>query len=309
MSTLIEKPPAPERIQDQPPAIPEPAPFRRRRRKRSPGSIALDSGLYVALLLAIFVMAFPLIWMLLSSFKSTAEISAVPIQWLPQSWSFENFVAVANSIPIGRMFFNSVLITLIGTFLKVLLGLACAYALVFVEIPFRNVAFMLVLFTLLIPGQITIIPNYALIAGLDWTNTYIGIILPGLASAFGTFLFRQQFMQLPTSLLEAAELDGAGHLRRLFRVVVPISVPTIAAVTLVTLVGEWNEYLWPSLVAKSANLMTLPVGLTHLQDIEGVQNWGVLLAATTLLTLPMLIVFLILQRRLIAGLTAGAVTG
>lgn len=309
MSTLIEKPPAPERLEAARPDTPESALMRRRRRKRSPGLIALDSGLYVMLLLAIIVMAFPLIWMLLSSFKTTAEVSAAPIQWLPSNWNFNNYAAVANSIPIGRMFLNSTFITLAGTVLKVLLGLACAYALVFVDIPFKSVAFMLVLFTLLIPGQITIIPNYSLIAGLDLTNTYVGIILPGLASAFGTFLFRQQFMQLPTSLLEAAELDGAGHFRRLFRIVVPISVPTIAAVTLVTLVGEWNEYLWPSLVAKSPALMTLPVGLTHLQDIEGIQNWGVLLAATTLLTLPMLIVFLVLQRRLIAGLTAGAVNG
>ncbi|CAM3720397.1 carbohydrate ABC transporter permease [Occultella aeris] len=288
----------------QPPKPPE-----RRRRRRSPGAIALDGGLYVTLVLAALVMAFPLIWMLLASFKSNPEISTWPIQWLPQEWNFDNFIAVANSIPIGRMIFNSVFITVASTFLKVVLGLACAYALVFVDVPFKKLAFMLVLFTLLIPGQITIIPNYVLVAGLDWTNTYLGIILPGLASAFGTFLFRQQFMQLPRSLLEAAELDGAGHLRRLFRVVVPISVPTIAAVTLVTLVGEWNEYLWPSLVAKSPDLMTLPVGLTHLQDLEGIQNWGVLLAATTLLTLPMLAVFLVLQRRLVAGLTAGAVTG
>ncbi|WP_232820228.1 carbohydrate ABC transporter permease [Brachybacterium sp. YJGR34] len=309
MSVIIERSSAAEHLTGELPEAPAPTPLARRRRTRSPGSIALDSGLYVTLMLAVIVMAFPVIWMLLSSFKTTAEVSAVPIQWLPENWNADNYAAVANSIPIGRMFFNSVMITAVGTGLKVLLGLTCAYALVFVNIPFKNVAFLLVLFTLLIPGQITIIPNYTLIAGLDLTNTYVGIILPGVASAFATFLFRQQFMQLPISLLEAAELDGAGHLRRLFRIVVPISVPTIAAVTLVTIVGEWNEYLWPSLVAKSPELMTLPVGLTHLQDIEGVQNWGVLLAATTLLTLPILIVFMVLQRRLVAGLTAGAVTG
>lgn len=309
MSTLIAKPPEIEDAGSRTPTPSAAPPITRRRRPVKPGAVALDSGLYVTLLLAVLVMAFPLLWMVLSSFKTNAEIHAVPIQWLPETWGLENFTAVANSIPIGRMFLNSVLITTIGTFLKVILDLACAYALVFVDIPFKNVAFLIVLFTLLIPGQITIIPNYALIAGLDWTNTYLGIILPGLASAFGTFLFRQQFRQLPVSLLEAAELDGAGHLRRLFRVVVPISIPTIAAVTLVTVVGEWNEYLWPSLVAKSPELMTLPVGLTHLQDIEGIQNWGVLLAATTLLTLPMLVIFLFLQRRLVAGLTAGAVTG
>ncbi|CAM3350485.1 carbohydrate ABC transporter permease [Occultella aeris] len=281
----------------------------RHRRPRRLGPTLLDGGLYVTLLIGTLVMAFPLIWMVLASFKTNAEISNLPLHLLPSSWDLDNFVAVANSIPLPRMVANSVAITAISTFLKVLLGLGCAYGLVFVEVPFKKFAFTVVLFTLLIPGQITIIPNYVLVASLDWTNTYAGIIVPGLASAFGTFLFRQQFMQLPRSLTEAAELDGAGHLRRLFQIVVPVSAPSIAAVTLVTIVGEWNEYLWPSLVAKSPELMTLPVGLTHLQDLEGVQNWGVLLAATTVVTVPMLVIFLFVQRRLVAGLTAGAVTG
>ncbi|TDE88868.1 carbohydrate ABC transporter permease [Occultella glacieicola] len=261
------------------------------------------------LLLGTLVMAFPLIWMVLASFKTNSEISTLPLQLLPSSWDLDNFVAVANSIPLPRMIANSVAITAVSTLFKVLLGLGCAYALVFVEVPFKKIAFTVLLFTLLIPGQITIIPNYVLVAGLDWTNTYAGIIVPGLASAFGTFLFRQQFMQLPHSLTEAAELDGASHLRRLFQIVVPISAPTIAAVTLVTIVSEWNEYLWPSLIARTPELMTLPVGLTHLQDLEGVQNWGVLLAATTVVTVPMLVIFLFVQRRLVAGLTTGAVTG
>lgn len=291
------------------PAVIDPSPRQRPPWLRRLGTTVLDGGLYLMLLLGTLVMVFPLIWMMLASFKSNPEISTLPLQWLPSSWDFDNYIAVASSIPLPRMIVNSVVITAVSTFLKVLLGLACAYALVFVNVPFKKVAFTLVLFTLLIPGQITIIPNYVLVASLDWTNTYAGMIVPGLASAFGTFLFRQQFMQLPASLTEAAELDGAGHLRRLFQIVVPISAPTIAAVTLVTIVGEWNEYLWPSLIARTPDLMTLPVGLTHLQDLEGVQNWGVLLAATTVVTVPMLVIFLFLQRRLVAGLTAGAVTG
>jgi sn-glycerol 3-phosphate transport system permease protein len=133
--------------------------------------------------------------------------------------------------------------------------------------------------------------------------------VPGLASAFGTFLFRQHFLTLPASILEAAELDGAGHWRRLWRFVVPMSTPTIAAVTLVSVVTEWNDYLWPFLVVDRPDKMTLPIGLTLLQNIDGMTNWGVLLAATVVVTLPILAVFLLLQRRLVAGLTAGAVTG
>ncbi|MGC0272741.1 carbohydrate ABC transporter permease [Pseudactinotalea sp. Z1739] len=271
--------------------------------------VPIRFGLYGTMIAAALVMSVPLIWMLLASFKAPNELYSMPLIWLPENWNFDNFRMVASSIPIGRMFLNSVFITIVGAGLKVLLGLCCAYALVFVDIPFRKAFFILVLFALLIPGQITIIPNYTLIADLGWLNSYQGIIVPGLASAFGTFLFRQHFLSLPISVLEAAEVDGAGHFRRLWRFVVPMSVPTIAAVSLVSIVGEWNEYLWPMLVVDNPNTMPLPVGLTLLQRVEGLQNWGVLMAATTLVTLPILLVFLILQRRLVAGLTAGAVTG
>lgn len=271
--------------------------------------LPVNISLYGTMVAAAVVMSVPLIWMLLASFKAPNELYSMPLVWLPDSWDLENFSMVASSIPIGRMFLNSVFITIVGAGLKVFLGLCCAYALVFVEVPFRKAVFILVLFALLIPGQITIIPNYTLVADLGWLNSYQGIIIPGLASAFGTFLFRQHFLSLPISVLEAAEVDGAGHYRRLARFVVPMSVPTIAAVSLVSIVGEWNEYLWPMLVVDNPNTMPLPVGLTLLQRVEGLQNWGVLMAATTLVTLPILLVFLILQRRLVAGLTAGAVTG
>ncbi len=138
---------------------------------------------------------------------------------------------------------------------------------------------------------------------------YQGLILPGLASAFGTFLFRQHFLTLPVSVLEAAALDGASHWTRLWRFVVPISAPTIAAVALVSIVSEWNEYLWPLLVVDRAEMMTLPVGLTLLQNNDGVTNWGVLMAGTVLITVPVLLVFFLLQRRIVSGLTSGAVTG
>jgi len=254
-------------------------------------------------------MALPLVWMVLASFKRPDELYSIPLQWLPQDLDLANYVQTTQSIPVGQLFLNSVGLTVVGSTLKLLLGLCCAYALVFLDFPFKRAVFVLVLFTLLIPQQITIIPNYTLVAQLGWLNTYQGILVPGLASAFGTFLFRQHFLSLPISILEAAELAGAGHWRKLWRFVVPLSYPTIAAVALVSVVAEWNDYLWPFLVTDDAEKMTLPVGLTLLQSVDGMNNWGVLMAATVLVTLPILIVFLFLQRRLVAGLTAGAVTG
>ncbi|QBJ96495.1 carbohydrate ABC transporter permease [Rhodococcus sp. ABRD24] len=254
-------------------------------------------------------MSIPMIWMVLASFKTEAELSTLPLQWLPEAFNLDNYRQAATTIPLGRMFLNSVLLTVLGSGLKVMLGLCCAYALVFLDIPFKKFMFALVLFTLLIPAQITIIPNYTLVASLGWLNTYQGILVPGLASAFGTFLFRQHFLTLPAAVLEAAEMDGAGHWRRLWRFVVPMSIPTVVAVSLVSLVGEWNEYLWPRLVTDSTDTMPLPVGLTLLQDIDGMNSWGVLMAATVIVTMPIVVGFLILQRRLVAGFTAGATTG
>ncbi|MCZ2262159.1 carbohydrate ABC transporter permease [Isoptericola sp. QY 916] len=273
-------------------------------RRRSP-----QVGGYLTMVFATVVLDLPLVWLLLASLKTPEELYQVPLQWLPGSPSLDNYAQAAGAIPLGRLLANSIGLTVVGAGLKVALGLACAYALVFLDFPFKKLVFGLVIATLMIPPQITIIPNYTLVASLGWLNTYQGILVPGLASAFGTFLFRQHFLTLPASILEAAELDGAGHWRKLWTFVVPMSTPTLAAVALVSVVTEWNDYLWPFLVVDHADRMTLPVGLTLLQNTDGMSNWGVLLAATVVVTLPILLVFLILQRRLVAGLTAGAVTG
>jgi sn-glycerol 3-phosphate transport system permease protein len=269
----------------------------------------LRIGGYLTLLLAVAVMVLPLVWMVLASAKAPDEIYTLPIRWLPESLNPANYATATSTVPFGRFFLNSLIATALGAGLKLLLGLTTAYALVFLDVPFRRVFFVVVVMALLVPQQIVIIPNYTLIAGLGWLNTYQGLILPGLASAFGTFLFRQHFMTIPKSILEAAELDGAGHWRRLWRFVVPLSGPTIAAVGLVSVVYEWNEYLWPLLVIDRPEMMTLPVGLTLLMSNDGVTNWGVVMAGTVLVTAPVLIVFFLLQRRIVAGLVAGAVTG
>ncbi len=278
------------------------APVLPRRRRPQVGS-------YVTMILATVVLGAPLLWMALASLKAPDELYTLPLQWLPAQPDLDNYAQAAGAIPLGRLLVNSIGLTIVGAGLKVALGLCCAYALVFLDFPFRKLVFGLVIATLMIPPQITIIPNYTLVASLGWLNTYQGILVPGLASAFGTFLFRQHFLTLPRSVLEAAELDGAGHWRKLWRFVVPMSTPTLAAVALVSVVTEWNDYLWPFLVVDDPSKMTLPVGLTLLQNTDGMTNWGVLLAATVVVTLPILLVFLVLQRRLVAGLTAGAVTG
>ncbi|TKR22467.1 carbohydrate ABC transporter permease [Cellulomonas hominis] len=310
MSVLTPRRPAAQDAAATPPAAPTRRDVRPTAASSRPGRRQRPHvASYLTMVLATIVLGAPLIWMLLASLKTSQELYQFPVQWLPGAPGLDNYAQAADTVPLGRLLLNSVGLTVVGAGLKVVLGLTCAYALVFLEIPFKKLVFGLVIATLMIPPQVTIIPNYTLVADLGWLNTYQGILVPGLASAFGTFLFRQHFLTLPGSILEAAELDGAGHWRKLWRFVVPMSTPTIAAVTLVSVVTEWNDYLWPFLVIDRADKMTLPIGLTLLQNIDGLTNWGVLLAATVVVTLPILVVFLVLQRRLVAGLTAGAVTG
>ncbi|MDR6620942.1 carbohydrate ABC transporter permease [Sinomonas atrocyanea] len=268
------------------------------------------AGGYVPLVIATLIVALPLLWMVVSSFKSPGEIVTTDLKVLPQSINLDNYNTAMTTVPFARFFLNSTIVTAVGAVVKVTLAIMTAYALVFVRFPFKNIVFILILVALMVPSQVSILPNYVLIASIGGKNTLWGIILPGLGTAFGTFLLRQHFMTLPASILEAAEIDGAGHWKRLWSIVVPVSVPSIATVALVTIVSEWNDYIWPLIITDKPEVMTLPVGLTLLQNSEsGTGSWGILMAGAVLVIVPVLIVFAMLQRYIVAGLTQGSVTG
>lgn len=263
---------------------------------------------YLPLLLATLVIALPLVWMVLGSLKQSSEIISSTIVWLPHHPSLDAYAEASAQVNFPRLFLNSVIVTLFGAGIKVILAITSAYALVFVAFPAKRAIFLGILVALMVPSQVSLLPNYVLIAGLGGVNTYWGIIVPGLGTAFGTFLLRQHFMTLPREILEAAELDGAGHLRRLLQIVGPISTPTIATVTLVSIVNEWNDYIWPLIITSDDHYMTLPVGLTLLRNIEGdPRSYPIVMAGAVVVILPVLIVFTFLQRYIVAGLTAGAV--
>ncbi|HEY8752027.1 MAG TPA: carbohydrate ABC transporter permease [Arthrobacter sp.] len=272
--------------------------------------VATLAGGYLPLLVAVLVVFLPLLWMVLSSFKQPGEIVTLDLKLLPEALNPENYKVAMTTVPFGQFFLNSTIVTVVGSGIKVLLAILTAYALVFVRFPFKNAIFVLILVALMVPPQVSILPNYILIAGMGGKNTLWGIILPGLGTAFGTFLLRQHFLTLPGSILEAAEIDGAGHWRRLWQVVAPVSLPSIATVALVTVVSEWNEYIWPLIITDKPESMTLPVGLTLLQNSESNgAGWGIMMAGAVLVILPILVVFAMLQRYIVAGLTQGSVTG
>jgi ABC-type glycerol-3-phosphate transport system permease component len=203
-------------------------------------------------------------------------------------------------------------LTTLGTAIKLFNAVLTAYALVFLKFPKKNLIFILLLAGLMIPEQVTILPNYITLSdvfGMSWINTYQGIILPGAAIAFGTFLLRQSFLSLPREVLDAAKVDGCGHVRLLWDMVLPMSKPILATVTLIVAVQRWNDYLWPLVITTTQDMRPLTVGLTYLFDQEGNTDWGVVMAATVFVIVPLLVVFVLAQKLIIEGITAGATKG
>lgn len=276
-----------------------------RRRIASTGTIAA----YVAMAAVTLLICLPLAWMALASLKTRQEIYSLPISWIPETYRWRNYADAWNAVPFGRYFLNSMIVTAGGASLKLVNAALTAYALVFLRFPKKNVIFLLVIAALMVPVQVTLIPNYVFVADRGWLNSYQGMILPTGGVALGTFLLRQHFQTLPREVIEAARIDGAGHLRLLWQIVLPMSRPALVAVGMIAVVTEWNDYLWPFLVANSADMRTLPVGLTALQNSEGSTEWGIVMAGTVMVITPVLLLFLWAQRHIVEGLTAGSVKG
>ncbi|MFD6893075.1 carbohydrate ABC transporter permease [Rhodococcus sp. NPDC060086] len=264
---------------------------------------------YAAMLCVLIVVALPLYWIVVTSFKDRPDIYTIPVTWWPAAFHPQNYSEAVRSVDFAAFFRNSVIITSILASVKFVLGVLSAYGLVFLRFPGKNIVFLGIIAALMVPNQITVISNYALVAEWGWRNTFQGIIVPLAGVAFGTFLMRNHFLSIPAEIIEAARMDGAGPFRLLWRVVLPVSGPTMVAFAIITVVNEWNEYLWPFLMADDASVAPLPIGLTLLQNNDGVTNWGPVMAGTLLAMLPILVVFLLLQRHMIKGLTSGAVKG
>ncbi|MFN3371943.1 MAG: carbohydrate ABC transporter permease [Chloroflexus sp.] len=229
--------------------------------------------------------------------------------WWPANPTLANFPAAWQAAPFGRYYLNSFITTFFGAAAEVTLALFSAYALAYLRFPRKDLVFLLLLAALMVPVEITIVPNYLTVARLGWINTYQGIIVQGAAIAYGTFLLRQAFLAVPREILEAARVDGAGHLRILFSVVVPITQPAIVTMALLSVVSKWNEFLWPLIVTNTTDMRTLPIGVFWLRNSEGLANWGVVMAGSLFLIVPVLIGFLLAQRAIVEGMTAGAVKG
>lgn len=264
---------------------------------------------YVLLTFAGLVFLLPLYWLFSSALKPTSEIYTYPLQLIPTSLFWENFTYAWTVAPFDKYMVNSLIVTAVGATCKIVIACLTSYAFTFLRFPGRNILFLVMLTALMVPGNVTIIVNYLTVANLGWLNTYAGLIIPGAGSVFGTFLLRQHMMTLPGEVMDAADVDGAGHIRRLWQIVLPMSIPSVVTVGLIAVVDEWNGFIWPLLVTNTDSMRTLPIGLSFLKAEDGLANWGAVMAGTVLVLLPMLILFLLAQRLIVGGLTQGAVKG
>jgi multiple sugar transport system permease protein len=267
-----------------------------------------DSGwwLYVLLGIGVILLVGPFIWMVLGSIKTTGELRQVPPTWLPQDPTLSNYTDLLDRLSFGRFFLNSTIVAAAVTAGNVIFCSMLGYALAKLSFPGKRVLFAVVLGTLMVPAIVTFMPLFVLVANLNLVNTHAGLILPFLVGAFGVFLMRQFIGGIPDELLDAARVDGAGEHYIFWRIVMPLSGPAIATLTILTFLGSWNSFLWPLVVANTEDMYTLPVAIALFATGQQETNIALLMAGSVVVIVPVLIVFIALQRYFTQGI---AMTG
>ncbi len=261
--------------------------------------------LYAALLVTSLLMLVPFYWSVGTSLKLEQFVFASPPQWWPSPVTFQNYVHVLTRIPFLRYFANSVLVAVATTLGHVFFDTLAAYAFAKLTFPGRDRIFFVMLLALMVPFQVNLIPMFRIMGILHWADTYLALIIPNLTNIFGIFMMRQFLMSIPNELLDAARIDGCSEFGVFRKVVLPLALPGIATLVIFTFMGTWNDFLWPRIVTNSEAIFTLPVGLAQLQ-MKNTSNEAQIMAGTVLTALPMIVVFLFMQRQFIEGMTAGA---
>lgn len=265
---------------------------------------------YLLLTVGAILMLMPLLWMFSTSLRPSSQSYQLPPQWLPTEFRIENYGAVFESnVPFVPLFRNSLFITLAVTFGQLFTCSLAGYAFARLRFPGRNPLFILLLASLMVPAQVTVIPIFLIMRSFQLIDTHWSIILPGLVNAFGVFLMRQFFLTLPQELIDAAKIDGAGPWLTFVRIALPLAAPSLAALGIITFNATWNSYFYPLIFLNSWDKMTLPQGIALLQGYMQSGNPSVIMAAVTMALIPVLIVFLVAQRWIVEALTRTGIRG
>lgn len=258
--------------------------------------------LHLGLVLASVSALTPFVWMLSTSLKDPIETLTVTPTLIPKAWRWQNYADVFQQVPFARFYLNTFVITLCRVAGQVFFASLAAFAFARLRFPGRNILFFFILAVMMVPGQVTLVPNYLLMKYLGWLDSYQGLIVPSLFSAFGTFLLRQFYLTLPQDILDAAALEGANPLQIFWFVALPLSRSVLVAFGVLATLWSWNDFLWPLIITNSANMQMLSVGIAYFQG-QYSSNIPVMMAAASLTTLPLLFVFVLAQHHLIEGMT------
>lgn len=258
--------------------------------------------LFAILIAGALTMLFPFVWMILSSFKTKADVYVYPPRWIPSTWNWDNFKKVFSMIPFLRYYGNSIYTSVVQTFLQISVSVLAAYSITKLNYPGKQ-AFMAVMrSSMFVPAVVTMIPLYLTVSSMGLADTYAGIMLPQIATAFTTMLLMSFFASIPQDLIDAARLDGCGYLRVLSKVIIPNTKGAISTATLFSFLGNWKSYTWPLIITTKTEYRTLPIGLKYLVQ-ESSSEYQVMMAASLMAILPVLIVFVFCEKQLVRSIT------
>ena len=278
-------------------------------RDRKRGGHGFREGVLQALYLMVgLVIAFPIIYAFFISFMEPSQVLAGGVNLIPKKWTLENYKTALNSAPIMRFMWNSLILASVSSIVRVIVSAMAAFAFAFLEFPCKNLIFMTMLATIMIPADVVLVANYRTVSSMGWVNTYFGMMVVFFVSAMNIFQLRQSFKTFATSLKEAAHIDGCSNFNFFIRILLPTNFSTILTVFITAFIGTWNTYLWPLLVTNKTEMRTVQVGITMLNFSEGTV-YGPIMAASMIVLLPSLVLFLTFQKKIVTGMMAGGVKG
>lgn len=267
-------------------------------------------GIYLFLFIMAAIVLFPFYWMVISSLKSLAEYRLSPPTFFPRVILLSNYADAFTTANLGRLFMNTMYVGVVSTLLSLIITIFTAFAFARLEFKGKELLFAALLATMMIPGELFTITNYSTVISFGWLNSYTVLIVPFLVSIFYIYLLRQNFMQIPNELYLAAKVDGTGDFKYLWKVMVPLSLPTLISITILKMMGAWNSYIWPRLVANDEAHRMITNGLRNaFTDTTGDVNYPVQMAAVALVSLPLFLVFVFLRKYIMSGVSRSGIKG
>lgn len=287
-------------------------PMKSPKKKLKDGELSAKAVAYLVLGAGALSMILPFLWMMTTSLKTLEAIFIQPKDWLqmfvPTTFLWENYVKTFQVVPFGRFYLNSIIVGVVVTIGQVLTSSLAAYAFSRLQFPGRDKIFFAYLATMMIPGSVTMIPVFVLMKVFNWVDTYKALIVPAIFTAYGTFMLRQFFMTLPRDLEDAAKIDGCGFFRIYWKIILPLSKPALATLTVFTFMASWGSFMWPLLVTNAMEMRTLPIGLESFKT-QYSTDWNLLMAGSVMAMLPIIIIFIFTQRYFVEGVKLSGIKG